>query len=65
MEVWGRGVALVEGCFVLAAAPGAPAGGPIEAIAVRWARVAAGGLEPVTGPAVLASGSKGWRLHWA
>jgi len=65
VEVWGRGLALVEGCFVLAAAMGPAAHDPVQAVAVRWERVAAGGLEPMTGPAVLAAGSKGWRLHWA
>ena len=60
VEVWGRGVALVDGCFVLAA----HAGEPVEAVAVRWEHAASGALEPVTGSALLEPGAKGWRLHW-
>ena len=65
VEVWGRGVALVDGCFVLAATAGAGEEGPVDAVAVRWERIAAGGLEPITGSATLTPGAKGWRLHWS
>jgi hypothetical protein len=63
VEVWGRGLALVEGCFVMSAAR-AHHDAFVDSVVVRWERVAAGGLEPVTAAAVLTASPGGWALRW-
>jgi hypothetical protein len=60
-EVWGRGLALVDGCFVVSVTG---RGEVLEAEAVRWDRQHAGPQVAVTAPALLWRGGGCWHLRW-
>ncbi|HVE91279.1 MAG TPA: hypothetical protein VNE62_03115 [Actinomycetota bacterium] len=59
--VWARGIAFVNGCFVLEAEP---VPDRVRVRAVRWER-RTGSTLPVTGDAVLSKGEGGWTLSWS
>lgn len=63
VTVWARGLAVVDGCAVLAA--GTMDDGVIAARAVRWERVQSLASEPVVAPARLWREDGGtWHLRW-
>lgn len=64
VDVWARGIAVVDRAFVLAVT-GEAAGGGAEVLAARW--IAEGsGARPVIGPALLAPDPEGgWSISWA
>jgi hypothetical protein len=63
-RVWSRGLALVEGHFVLEVDRPAPAP-ELEASVLRWERRLAGRSTPVPTPGTLRRGPGGdWRLSW-
>jgi hypothetical protein len=62
LEVWARGLAVVDGALVLELAPSPTA---LRARAVRWEAAPDGMGRPVAAPALLARGPDGaWRLAW-
>ena len=61
VEVWARGVAVVDGCFVLEVHGG---GEQLAVTAARWERRLPTGSTPVVEPAVLHRVDGGWRLRW-
>lgn len=63
VTVWARGLAVVDGCFVLDAID-TPDG--IAVAVVRWERVGPRTSEPLTVPGRLWRDREGdWRLRWA
>lgn len=68
VEVWARGLALVDGSFVLEVVDEEPGGGAgaIPARAVRWERQRGGWVAPVGSPALVRPRPEGgWQLEWA
>lgn len=64
VTVWGKGLAVVDGCLVLEARHGA-AGGEVEVDAVRWEPVSPLAAEAVTAPArAVPTGDGDWHLRW-
>lgn len=65
-DVWARGVALVDGCFVLAVEGRSASGKRLDVLALRWERQGRGGSKSVEAPAVVMRGRDGvWRLGWS
>jgi hypothetical protein len=63
VDVWARGVAVVDGCFVLEMCSRG-AGDRLSVQATRWERRVAPASTPVVEPAVLVRVDGGWRLRW-
>ena len=65
VQVWARGVALVDGCLVLDVLDSWDLSGPLTVSATRWERRLPGGSTPVVEPALLLRMvDGGWRLRW-
>lgn len=65
VDVWARGIALVEGCFVLEVRSADPSGLRLSVTAARWERRLPAGSTPVLEPAIVVPGSDGrWCLRW-
>lgn len=67
VEVWGRGMAVVDGAFVLEAAYLGPAGqaAAFRVRAVRWEKRGERSWSPVAADAVVTRDDSGhWRLRW-
>lgn len=62
VDVWARGIAVVDGCFVLEVV--GDHGGQLGVTAVRWERRSPTGSTPVAEPAVVHRVDGGWRLRW-
>ncbi len=62
VDVWARGVAVVDGCFVLDVHAGG--GEQLAVTAARWERRLPAGSTPVVEPAVVHRVDGGWRLRW-
>lgn len=62
VDVWARGIAVVDGCFVLEVA--SDTGDHLGVTATRWERRLPTGSTPVVEPAVLHRIDGGWRLRW-
>ena len=62
VDVWARGIAVVEGCFVLEVV--SDTGEHLGVTAARWERRLPTGSTPVVEPAVLHRVDGGWRLRW-
>lgn len=65
LDVWGRGISLVDGCFVVEL-NGIDAGSAtLHVQATRWERASRGISTAVVAPAVLTPGREvAWRLRW-
>jgi len=61
VEVWGRDLAIVDGCFVLSADVTASRA---EVLALRWERGAPRCVDPIVGRAALRRKGPGWSLRW-
>lgn len=65
VQVWARGLALVDGCLVLELRDSWNPFGPLPVIAARWERTIPDGSTPVIEPALLVrTADGGWRLRW-
>jgi hypothetical protein len=65
-DVWARGIALVDGCFVLEVMPGVRRRGRLDVVALRWERRDRELSRAMPVPAiVLHRGGHGWRLGWS
>lgn len=66
-EVWTRGIALVDGCFVVELTGRSPDGTELRVRALRWERPFQGTSRLMEAPALLTQQRAGgeWRLHWA
>jgi len=65
VQVWARGLALVDGCLVLELRDSWNPLGPLSVVAARWERSIPSGSTPVIEPALLLRTSGGgWRLRW-
>jgi len=65
VQVWGRGMALVEGGFVLEVVGYAEHGAAVLVKAVRWDEAEPGVFRPVSAPASVRRDAEGaWRLRW-
>jgi hypothetical protein len=66
VDVWARGVAVVDGCFVLAVHAAEASGRRLSVTALRWERRLPAGSTPVLEPAVAVRLDDGaWCLRWA
>ena len=64
-HVWGRGISLVENCFVLQVETETRTERTLKTIAARWKRGQDGRSSIVVEPACLSKTPDGsWRLHW-
>lgn len=64
-EVWARGIAVVDDCFVLAVAGSSRDGMTLRGLALRWERQDRDTSRSVKAPALLTRGNGGdWRLRW-
>lgn len=64
-DVWARGIALVDGCFVLSRGDGSCDGSSFPVVAVRWQRQPGGISGARAAPAVVSTTPAGERsLHW-
>jgi hypothetical protein len=64
VDVWARGVAVVDGCFVLEVRDDGGGDGPLLVTAARWERRLPAGSTPVVEPALLVRVDQGWRLRF-
>lgn len=65
VQVWGRGLALVDGAFVLEVLGHAENGAAVLVLAVRWDEAEPGVFGPVAAPARVRRDAAGaWRLTW-
>jgi hypothetical protein len=64
VDVWARGIAVVDGCFVLDVRGDRGTGDPLPVSAVRWERRLPAGSTPVVEPAVVVRVEGGWHLRW-
>jgi hypothetical protein len=64
VDVWARGVAVVDGCFVLEVAGEGQSPDRLPVTAARWERCLPAGSTPVVEPAVAFRVDGGWRLRW-
>lgn len=64
VDVWARGVALVDGCLVLAVLDHDAAGDHLDVTAARWERRLPAGSTPVVEPAVVVRVDGAWHLRW-
>lgn len=65
LTVWARGLALVDGAFVLDILDQGEAPGELRVRAARWERQRGDWAEPRAAPATLRRGDEGgWRLDW-
>jgi hypothetical protein len=65
VDVWSRGVAVVDGCFVLEVHAEDETGDRLSVTAARWERRLPTGSTPVVEAAVVVRTDGGWRLRWA
>jgi hypothetical protein len=66
LDVWARGIALVDECFVLGLGDRTPDATSLRVVAVRWERDRSGASRPVQVPAIARRRCDGeWSLHWA
>jgi hypothetical protein len=66
VDVWARGLTLVEGCFVLAVIGWDEYPHRLQVVAARWERRLQEGSTPVIEPAVVVPrDTGGWTLRWA
>jgi len=64
-DVWVRGIALVDDCFVLCRTGGSPDDTSLPVEAVRWERDGRNTSKSVQAPAIVTRGHHGdWALHW-
>lgn len=64
VDVWARGIPLVDDCFVLGL-DGTPDERSLRVVAVRWEREPSGASKPVQAPAIVTRRcSDEWSLHW-
>lgn len=63
VDVWARGVAVVDGAFVVEVTEAATSD-ELEVRAVRWERHDGGSFAPVGAPALLERAPSGWHLTW-
>jgi hypothetical protein len=65
IDVWARGIALVDGCFVLGVTDGRRDDGALRVVALRWERGSRETSKSVEAPALVSRGDDGkWVLHW-
>lgn len=64
VDVWARGVAVVDGCFVLEVAEDGRSADQLAVTAARWERRLPAGSTPVVERAVVFRVGDGWRLRW-
>ena len=64
VDVWARGVALVDGCLVLEVHHEDPTGDRLGVTAVRWERRLPTGSTPVVDQAILCRIDGDWHLRW-
>ena len=65
VDVWARGIALVDGCFVLDVRSSDAAQTRLSVTAARWERRLPVGSTPVVEPAIVVPSSDGsWCLRW-
>ena len=65
VDIWGRGLAVVDGCFVLGRTRYRRDEKELSVLAVRWQRDAAGSSRAIAAPAVVTRASDGaWTLQW-
>jgi hypothetical protein len=64
-DVWSRGVALVDDCFVTGRADGAAGAGTLPVLALRWEHDGRGAFRSVEAPAIVTRGDDGaFELQW-
>ena len=63
-QVWARGIALVDDCFVLDVAGSTPDGSAVEVLAARFRRRRFRSERSLESPALLTRRGGGWRLRW-
>ena len=65
IDVWARGLALVDDCFVLAVEDGYEGSSELRVVALRWERQSRKTSKSVEAPARVLRASDGeWHLHW-
>ena len=65
IDVWARGVGVVDGCFVLSRAGRSRDRTSLPVVAVRWERQGRSASRSVPAPAIVTRSPNGdWSLHW-